>query len=133
MTPRKAFFIFDYSYVNIVLLVFTVWLIYGGTPLSAALFVYFLSLVFCSGAFVLRWLRFMDKPQPSVVGRAFLPKLLLGNAVGLGFMVMFYLQGQSQAELELAGILIFVGGNVGFFLEWLWQKSHLRRSRQVSQ
>lgn len=133
MTPRKAFFIFDYISANIALVVFVVWIMQAGTPLGTRLFIYFLSFIICSGAFVLRWLKFKNRPQPSVVGRALLPKLLLGNGVGLGFMVMFYLQGLGRVDLELMATLIFVGGNIGFFMEWLWQKSYLRRSGQTRQ
>lgn len=127
LTPRKVSLIFDFFLENVALLVFVAWILPPVTSLSSRLFVYFCSLGVLACLLGLKWLMYVDKPQPTLQGRALRPKLVLGNAVGAGFMVAFYLQGMSPRGLILAGLLIFLGGNFCLLLERRWERGYLRR------
>jgi hypothetical protein len=126
---KNPFPIFDFIYLDLVLIAFCTWLVHGGTSPSTAFFIGLLSFTVCLGALIVRWQFFASRTQPQSNDRIPWRKVLMGNAVALAATLQFYLQGVGMGGVEFVAALLFVGGNTVFFVEWLWQRYSFNRSK----
>ena len=101
------------------------WFLNEGTdPLTVAA-VGIATLVVGASAFIVglgRW----QRSRPADLARATrgFPwrKFSTGNAVGVGFLFLFAVQGWNTASIEFAAALVLGLGNAGFLLQWLIQR-----------